>query len=133
LRELWGAGCRRTLGCRQGGGRLRKASRVSTPSPDQDSSCFIDGQLFGIDEVFLKRFQCLVIKLEAQFEDPIGQALFLLEEGEHLGQDGIIVHHRPSTCASAASVWGSQKIISMAPYRAMAADSAVRACSRCPV
>ena len=70
--------------------------------------------MFGIDEVFLERFQGIVIELEAQFEDPVGQAFLLLEEGEHLCQDGIIVHHRPSTWASAASAWGSQKVISMA-------------------
>ncbi len=28
----------------------------------------------------------------------------LLEEGKHLCQEGIIVHYRPSICASAASV-----------------------------
>ena len=39
------------------------------------------------------------------------------------------IHHQPSTCASAASAWGSQKVMSMARYSAMAADSSVRACS----
>jgi hypothetical protein len=38
----------------------------------------------------------------------------LLEEGKRRYQDGIIVHHRPSTCISAASAWGSQKVMSMA-------------------
>ena len=38
-----------------------------------------------------------------------------------------------STCASAASVCGSQNVISMSRYSAMAVDSAVRACSRWPV
>ncbi len=35
-----------------------------------------------------------------------------------------------STCASAASVCGSQKVISMAQYSAIAVDSAARASSR---
>ena len=35
----------------------------------------------------------------------------------------------PSTCASVASAWGSQKTMSMARYSAMAVDSSVRACS----
>jgi hypothetical protein len=35
-----------------------------------------------------------------------------------------------STYASAASAWGSQKVMSMARYRSMAVDSSVRACSR---
>ena len=39
----------------------------------------------------------------------------------------MIVHHCPSTCASAASAWGSQKVISMDRYNSMAADSSVRA------
>ena len=37
-----------------------------------------------------------------------------LEEGKNLCQDGIIVHYRPSTCASATSTSGSQNVISMA-------------------
>ena len=86
--------------------------------------------MFGIDEVFLERFEGLVIELQTQFEDPIGQALLLLEERDDLRQDGIIVHYRSSTCASAASVCGSQKVISIARYSARAADRAVRACSR---
>jgi hypothetical protein len=39
----------------------------------------------------------------------------------------------PSMCASAASAWGSQKVIAMAWYIAMAAVSSARACSRCSV
>jgi hypothetical protein len=38
----------------------------------------------------------------------------LLEEHKHRCQDDTIVHHRPSTCASAASAWGSQNVMSMA-------------------
>jgi len=38
-----------------------------------------------------------------------------------------------STCASAASVWGSQNVISIDVYISMAVDSAVRACSRWPM
>src|SRR5262245_46075862 len=41
--------------------------------------------------------------------------------------------HHASTCASAASVWGSQKVISMDWYIALAVESATRACSRWPV
>jgi hypothetical protein len=44
--------------------------------------------------------------------------------------DGIRVHHRPSTCARAASAWGSQKVISMLRYNSMAVMSAVWACCR---
>jgi hypothetical protein len=38
----------------------------------------------------------------------------LLEQRKDLGYDGIVVHHRPSTCASAASAWEGQKVIFMA-------------------
>src|SRR5262245_24798407 len=38
-----------------------------------------------------------------------------------------------STCASAVSVWDSQKVMSMARYSTMAVDSSARACSRWPV
>jgi hypothetical protein len=64
------------------------------------------------------------------------EALFLglpLVKGKHLGQDSIVVHHRPSTCVSAASTWGSQKVISIDRYISIAVESAVRAYSRWPV
>src|SRR5262249_38907597 len=103
------------------------------PHPDEHSAVFIHRQFLRIDEVFFERFQCVVIELKAQFEDPIGQTLFPLQEIEHLCQDSIVVHQRPSTCASAASVCGSQKIISIDRYISMAVDNSVRACSRWPV
>jgi hypothetical protein len=37
-----------------------------------------------------------------------------LEEDKSLCQGGIIVPYYPSTCASAASAWESQKVMSMA-------------------
>ena len=57
----------------------------------------------------------------------------LLEGGTRRCQNRIRVHYCPSTCASAASVWGSQKVMSMARYISMAVDRAARACSRRPV
>ena len=42
------------------------------------------------------------------------RAGLLLEQCKDLGHDGVVVHHHPSTCPSAASAWGSQKVISMA-------------------
>ena len=38
-----------------------------------------------------------------------------------------------SICASTAAAWGSQKVMSMARYSAMAADSSARACSGRPL
>jgi hypothetical protein len=42
------------------------------------------------------------------------RAGLLLEQCKDLGHDGVVVHHPPSTCPSAASAWGNQKVISMA-------------------
>ena len=57
----------------------------------------------------------------------------LLKQGKNLRQEGIIVHYRSSTCASATSACGSQNIMSMARYISMAVDSSARACCRWPV
>ena len=48
-------------------------------------------------------------------------------------QEGLTRHGRSSTCASAASASGSQKVMSMARYSSMAVVSAARACSRWPI
>src|SRR6266700_4625309 len=50
-------------------------------------------------------------------------------KGKHLASMAIGLYCL-STCASAASVWGSQNVMSMARYSTMAAHSSVRACSR---
>ena len=63
------------------------------------------------------------------------EALFpglLRAKGKHSASMAIGPYYS-STCASAASVWGSQKVMSMARYRSMAIASAVRACCRWPV
>jgi hypothetical protein len=39
--------------------------------------------------------------------------LLPLKQGEGLGDDGIVVHYRPSTCTNTASAWGNQKVISI--------------------
>ena len=57
---------------------------------------------------------------------------FPLEEGANLCHMAVSFSY-PSTCATAASAWVSQKVMSMARYSTMAADSPVRACSRWPV
>jgi len=43
------------------------------------------------------------------------------------GSSACVASSGHAICASAASAWGSQKVISMARYRAMAAVSSVRA------
>jgi hypothetical protein len=96
------------------GSGARRGMCRSSAGPDQDSAILIYGQLFGVNEIFLEVLQQVVIELEAAFEDAVGEALLLLEEGENLGQDGIIIHYRPSICDRAASAWGSQKPMSLA-------------------
>jgi hypothetical protein len=49
-----------------------------------------------------------------ELEDTVGNTALALQQLKGLGTDGRIVHHRPSTCASAASVSGSQKVIAIA-------------------
>jgi hypothetical protein len=104
--------------------------RAGAARPDQDAPVLIHRQFFGIDQVLFEVFQRLVIELQPPFQHPIREALFPLEEPDNLIEDGIVVHHLPSTWASVASACGSQKVMSMARYRSMAADSSARACSR---
>jgi hypothetical protein len=61
---------------------------------------------------------------------PLWLTRLLWEEGKNRWQESISVHHRPSTCASAASPWGSQNVMSIALYSSIAIDNSVRACSR---
>src|SRR5262249_18071079 len=97
------------------------------PGPDQDFALFIYSQFFGVDQVIFEVFHQVVIELKPALEDAIGKALLPREERDDLLKDSIVIHHRPSTAASVASTWGSQNVISMARYNAMAADSSARA------
>jgi hypothetical protein len=79
----WGVRPRRT-----GGFPGRCGWHVTRPSvtrPDQDFPLFIHRQVFGVDQVFLERFQGVVIELQAEFEDAIREAFLLLKERQHLG------------------------------------------------
>src|SRR5215475_6681634 len=66
--------------------------------------------------------------MELDLERSIGQPASLLEELDNLVDHLIEVHHRPSTCASTASVSGSHNVISISRYMSIAADNAARAC-----
>jgi hypothetical protein len=62
---------------RTGGFLCRCGWRLTGPSatgPDQDLPVFIHRQLLGINQVFLERFERVVIKLQPEFEDAIGEA-----------------------------------------------------------
>src|SRR5262249_54866110 len=113
----------------RGGGRCAWTS----PGPDEHSAVFIHRQLFRVDEVIFEVFQGLVIKLQPALEYPIGDTLLLLQQRKHLGQDRLVVHYRPSTCASAASVCGRQNLMSIDCHISMAVDTSVRACHGWPV
>jgi hypothetical protein len=99
-----GLGLRAGVGLRRG-----RCSR-----PDEDFTCIIDGQSFGIDEVVFEDVQEVVIDLELELENTVGHTTLALQQLYGLGTEGGKVHHCPSTCASAASVSGSQKVMSMA-------------------
>src|SRR5215813_10811263 len=103
------------------------------PGPDEHLALFIHRQLFGVYEVSFQVFKGLIIELQPALEYPIGNALLLLQQRQHLGQDRIVVHHRSSTCASTASAWGSQNVMSIDWYISMAVVNAVQTCSRWPV
>jgi hypothetical protein len=83
-----------------------------------------------LDQFLFEGVQGLVIQAKLELQRPIGDPATLGEEGLDLVEHIIEVHHCPSTCASAASVSGSQKVISMDWYISMAVDNVVRACSR---
>jgi hypothetical protein len=52
-------------------------------------------------------------QLQPTREHLIDDTQLLLEECRDLGQDGIVVHHQLSTCASVVSVSGSQNVMSI--------------------
>src|SRR5882724_6455492 len=71
--------------------------------------------------------------MELAFEGAIGDSPTLVEEFQHVVEQRVKVHHHPSTCASSASAWGSQKVMSMARYSSMAVDNSARASARHPI
>src|SRR5215211_4295471 len=75
----------------------------------------------------------LIIQGKLSLQRPIGYPPAAAQQGDHLIEHRIEIHHRPSTCASAASAWGSQNVMSMARYHSMAVDNSGCACSRQPI
>ena len=80
-----------------------------------------------LNDFRLERFQGLAIQVELHPQRPVGNPSPAPEQLDHLVNHCKEVHHRPSTCANAASVCGSQKVISMARYSSMAVINSVRA------
>jgi hypothetical protein len=76
-----------------------------------------------VEQFFLEGVELLVIQVELDLQGAIGHPSPLSEESQDVVEHLIEVHHRPSTCASAASVWGSQKVMSIVRYISIAVDS----------
>jgi hypothetical protein len=53
--------------------------RCHVAGPDQDLSLLIYRELLGIDQVVLERFQNVVIEMQSEFEDAIGEAFLPLK------------------------------------------------------
>src|SRR6516162_2899517 len=121
-------GGRRLHGRGSCGGWFWGCGRVA--APDQHLPRLVYGQALGLKEFIFQRVQDLIVQLELHLERAVRHPAATVEKVHHLVKYLVEVHHCPSTCASAASVWGSQNVISMSRYSAMAVDSAVRAGSR---
>jgi hypothetical protein len=104
----------------------------SFTNPDETSTILINHRVRE-KQLFFQVFQSFVIKSELSPERPVSQPASLLEEFYNLVGHLIEFHHLPSTAASAASVSGSQNVISISRYMSIAVHSSVRACSICPV
>src|SRR5262245_47851848 len=118
--------------------RLRRLERwcwwrASLLKPDQHCAFLVHGHPLHLDEFHLQVGEIVVLQTKLALKGPIGHATVPAEELDDLFQHRIKVHHRPSICASAASAWGSQKVMSMLRYSSMAVDSSARACSRGPI
>jgi hypothetical protein len=114
-------------------GALRRWRHVRTPRPDQDAALLIARELLGGDQFFLEHGLLLIPQTKRQSQSTRGHPSSAAEELDHLIKHRVEVHHRPSICASAASAWGSQNVISIARYRSMAVERSARASSRRPV
>jgi hypothetical protein len=101
--------------------------------PHKTRPILFNSSLVRIEQFFFESIELLVIQVELDLQRSIGHPSSAAEEVDHLIEHRVEVHYRPSTCASAASVCGNQKVMSIPRYISIAVDSAVRACSRWPV
>ena len=68
-------------------------------APVQHAAIFIDRQAPGVDEFVLEGLKVVVIQIEPYLEGAIGHPSLVLEHIEHLGQNCVECHGRPSACA----------------------------------
>jgi len=65
--------------------------------PYEHSVSLIDSQAPGVDKLVLESLKVVVIQIEPYLEGAIGHPSLVLEHIEHLGQNGVECHGRPST------------------------------------
>src|SRR5262249_32540217 len=75
-------------------------SRACFTSPDQHSPVLISSKLVDFNEFVFQRFKSLVVQVELDFERSIGRPPSVLEKGDHLVEDVVEIHYRPSSHSS---------------------------------
>src|SRR5262249_18492053 len=97
--------------------------------PDQHVAFLVHGHPLPGNAFPLHVCAIVVIQTTLALKGRRGHATVSVAEVDDIIQHRIKVPHRPSTCASATSACGGQKVIAMVRHRLMATDSLVRACS----
>src|SRR5262245_53982961 len=82
----------------------RGGREVSVPRPDQEATVLISRELLGLDEFLFEGFEGLLIQVELELQCPVGHALPLTEQGNHLIEDGVKVHRDPPKLKSLPSL-----------------------------
>src|SRR5262249_42570805 len=72
----------------------------SVDSPYKDTVLLIDRQFFGVDEFVLQCFDAIIAQWKLHLEVSLGYPSSLLEKGNHLVEDRVEVHYRPSSSSS---------------------------------
>jgi hypothetical protein len=121
---------RRACGIPHGCGPASCGGFRGNAGPDQHGAIPIDSQLLNLDELRLQIVQIGVIEGKLPLQRAIGHSSAAPEQLDDLVDYRKEVHHGFSTCASTASASGSQKVMSIARYSAMALENSAVACSR---
>src|SRR5262245_49283234 len=78
------------LPARQRPDRCRRS--LTTSRPDQDAFLLIPGQTFGVDQLVLERRKDVVVQAELDLQGTIGDARFLPEPVDNMGQKVLESH-----------------------------------------
>src|SRR6266511_2492287 len=90
------------------------------PRPDQALVMILLDRIVRIAKFSPEVCEQLIIQGKLPLQRAIGHPPTAAQQGDHLIEHRIKVHHRPSTRASAASARASQKVIAMARYNSRA-------------